>query len=1270
MGILDEAPNYAAQAQLWQNYWANDEKQQAQRTAGPMAAAGDWEGAGKAALQRGQLPLYQDLHTLHEQSQSKLAQQVLDALSVAKTLQQYHTILDTLTQHGVPGLSKFRVPAGGDFETTKAATLAEFGKYNDYLKQQREAADNARKESELQLRWAQERRNAAEAAKSKATYLGTITQPGVARETAPAFPTPEQTDFASSQFVRPQGVPGVTEAFGDTNVSDTAQQTPSLSEAMLASEGSAMGLGEPIQKETTTGPERKSMIFSNEAGDVSYRDLPEGAEFEGNGKGNKAKKSRDEFWTDFYKENYPNMSPKERADLVKHQIDKESGQVQVMHALQGPEAGANKAALQQAADIKASAHKSQDERLIKDYQDNHNGASWDEAANWLKEFKIKTSPEEREVALVRAEAAKRRTPISEADALEIVKGAGKQDPAAIQVLNGLMGPDHDKYVRALTEKSATELAGKQTVAGIQLAEYFKRNHPEIPEAERQAKAEEFAKNFNARDTEDERLMKRIQDEAAAKSTLFNPVHVPSTLEAYDLIEHAKKRDPAAIQMLDRILGPQGKEVLEAITAKSKAESAGKLPSAQMQLMDYFQKAHKDETPDQIAARVKEFNEHSTEDERLIKRFQKDAEARSTRLHPVHVPTDVEAFDMIKGARKQEPAEIQKIKGIMGEKSEDWLKAIAAKSTAEAAGKSKAPAIEEANRIMAEHANDNEGPWTFTQALEAATKAGHPLTFDETLFKSIQEHNKNLPFNDQVRLFTDLKTKATEGEREKAKIAEEEGLTTLQTEGALAKAKREGLRPNLVYSATRDGKSGLVFVDPDTHEETFQAHPEGVGNVEKINGSAKTANAELEEVRKLQETMQLSFREALAERTRLTTHPSAELQVLNMLQGQHGSLTPDQLIRKRVELETRASPKEAAIRKIMADHPGETYEDAMARASAANQLQPLTKNPETGGWVAHPISGSLNLRKLDERRVSDLKLMRDDLARDPRNAEMTPFQLDVAARAAIKQSGYDAMADSDGKIHYTVADNSAAAVAKQRADTSSLMAHLRERVATDPTLAAQMTWAREATKQNTKTELRENQTYVVDAHVNRIFQLGGGKDLEHPIDSRKREALDQALGFLHSKFGYRIWVGEISPTSDTPPAAMELLSLKKALQAETGRLLSMGMTSNIAHEHAKELGEVVGELQEVPNVKALFHQLDAITGITSAVRNLPLLSTDPLEAQMKVNERLAANKESAPPSKAAVEQIPVPNTPLTASDGHKYWKVLSPDGTRAEWKRID
>jgi hypothetical protein len=776
MGILDEAPNYAAQAQLWQNYWANEEKQQAQRTAGPLAASGDWAAAQRAALQRGQLPLYQDLQTLHDQSQAKLAQQVLDATQAAKTPQQYHAILDTLSQHGVPGLSKYRVPANGDFETTKAATLAEFGKYNDYIKAQQAAAAEQRRESEMQLRWAQERRAAAEAAKSKATYLGTIAQPGVTQEATPAMPkVPEGTqamwgikplrsdlgapssaativDPSVSYAADPEGaratIPGAAIAYPDNGPT-------SLSQMMLAPSGPTTGLGQETPTPTVAkeGSERKSMVFADESGNVRYEPLPEGAEFEG--KGNKAKQTRDEFWTDFYKQYYPNMSPQDRANAVKHQIDKESGQIQVMHALQAPEAEKNKEALQEAAEIRASGQKTKEQKLADEYQDIHHGSTREEALNWVKDF--------------------------------------------------------------LTKEPPTEI--------------------------------------------------------------------------------------------------------------------------------------------------------------------------------------------------------------------------------------------ERNRIMK-------------------------------------------------------------------------------------------------------------------------------------------------------------------------------------------------------------------------DHPGETYEQAMMRGAAAKGLQTLTQDPNTKAWTATPVTGSLNLRKLDEKRTSDLQLVRNDLLKDPANAGMSAAQADAAAKQILRQSGYNVEADSDGTLHYTVADNSSAAVTKQRADAATMMSNLHQRVATDPTLAAQMSWAKEATKQNVKTEGRENQTYIVDAHVDGIRDLAGGPDYEHVTDPQKRKDLDQALGFLHSKLGYRIWVGEVMPSSGVPPAAMSLISYKKALQAETGRLLSMGMTSNIAHEHQKELGEVVGELQEVPTVENLYKQLNTVKGITTAIRKLPPIPTDPIEAQKHISERLAEGRPIASSPKDVLSQVPVPNVPITASDGHQYWKVLSPDGAKAEWKRVD
>jgi hypothetical protein len=1062
MGILEEAPNYAAQAQLWQNYWANDEKQQAQRTAGPMAAAGDWEGAQRAALQRGQLPLYQDLQTLHDQSQARLAQQVLDATQAAKTPQQYHAILDTLGQHGIQGLSKYRIPAGGDFETTKAAALAEFGKYNDYIKRQREAAEEQR-------RVAKAAQDAADAEKSKHTFIGTITQPGVTRETVPEMSQPY---WAAQPSGRPQGVAGVTAARGAPEISAATQlitpaEAPSLAQTMLAPSGPTSGLGQPIPAPTKeVGPERKSLAFVDEYGNVKYEPLPEGAEIEG--KGSK-KKSAAEYWTDYFKEADPTAPPDVIAERVRRQMQKDSAQVQMLHEVTGPEGERAKQGLTAISEARNAGKSSQDERLIKQYQQEHQGATWDEATAWLKGFKEKSSPEEREAALVRAEALRQGKPISEQDALEIVKGAGKQDPASVQILNGLMGPDHDKYVQALTEKSKADAAGKLPTGDIQLMEYYEKHHPEVPKEEMEAKKQEFAKSFKERSTEDERIIAKIQNEAKARSTIFNPVHVPTTEEAFDLIKSAGKQDPAAIQMLDRILGPEGPKVLAAIEARSRAE---------------------------------------------------------------------------------------------------------------ASGKPKSPIIEAATRIMNEHAHDIDGPMTFQEAYKLAAKEGHPQPLEAELFQAIKDNNPNLSFNDQLRLFTDLRTKLGEGEREKAKIAKEEGLNTLQTEAALAKAKREGIRPDLVYSATRDGKPGLVFVNPDTHEETFQAHPEGVGNVEKIGSAAKDGNAELTEVKRIMDEKKLNFTDALAERTRLTTHPSAALQAINTLHDEDKSLTPTDLLKKYAGL-TAKSQSAAAIQtqndfeeRLHKDFPNATIPKTLVPGlyEAVKRGAVIVPTASGGVTTAEDFIGGSKAAQTAEK--TDIAQQGLDLRQQQFGLSQAKFDFDKD----LKTKNLDFLNRKFGWQQYTQGLDY---VQKKKA---------MEALAT----------------QDAKAGLRISAGLTLTGHIKQLSDEA----------SADPTATDQVIGWLASKGTWQNAKNELAEMFADPQGyaqsnkrsekfiriAMGLASL----DAEVDRAYFQGQ-GNLAEETRKRLDALVLGLRNAPNTEVFLSGLNAFQGYVNEIVDTALPS---------------------------------------------------------------
>jgi hypothetical protein len=391
------------------------------------------------------------------------------------------------------------------------------------------------------------------------------------------------------------------------------------------------------------------------------------------------------------------------------------------------------------------------------------------------------------------------------------------------------------------------------------------------------------------------------------------------------------------------------------------------------------------------------------------------------------------------------------------------------------------------------------------------------------------------------------------------------------------------------------------------------------------------------------------------------NPSAELQGINALKTLYPDENFEQLTKRWVGLHEKKSDKDKEIAAIMDAHPGETKEDAYARQAALNKLTVLKKDPTTGEFKAIPIEGTIEKQKLDKPlkagNESDLTKVVKALGNDPRYKDIPEVDRYNIAKSILNQKGYNVHIANDGNLAFQAAENSEADIKKKTEDLRERQLALRERVATDPLLSAQMTWARETAKYNVKTVGREAQTIVLDNHINGVVDLAGGADPKKAENPQKRRDLESAIGFLNAGLGLRIWRGEISPTSKVPQAAMSLLQYKHAIQAEAARVLSMGMTGNIAHEHAVELGRIVGDLEKAPSVEALLAQVKTVKEITHAIRTLPMLPADAFEAQKMLSSRQEEPDHAK--AKSMADEI-------TGKDSEGVYTYK--DGTTRRWKK--
>ncbi len=1244
MGVLDEVPNLADQSQKWSNYWQNQSKWESERAAGQALSSGNFEQAQKEAASRGNIGLYEDIHTIQQKRQLEVGQKMLAVVQSAKTPQQYHSLIDTLTQHGVAGLNKYRVPPGGDFDTTKNAALAELGQHTEYLKWQQEQA-------------------ALEAEKRKATYRGIMTVPGVPRETpvgpmdmpqagsayAPVTPIPGEPGKTVTNAGAPTAQPPATMSIGDIS-------------SRLGSEMASRGLTPTTTKLGEPGPERKYAYSTTAEGKPVLEDLPEGADFEGTG--NKAKRSDYEIALERVNADPLNAGKSETerarvaADIVKSMKQKDSSDVQMTKLFADPQMAeaANKLYAAKKGPQKTTAVERSADRISSAYEASHNGEKMDPF-----------------------------------QALTLAKQAIEKEPEGIQKLKMLMGPEHDKLLSVIEEDARAEGKIKQPET-MQIARSIQDERrkmgadvPSITDAIREAvkltnkgpstvallnylsglpenqdKSIEEIKNQVVklqRETGAERETRKIGEEEGL-----------STREAIRGRTEAMEKTPTSVKEIEDIK-QAAREVGHPLTddeARAKwaeTKRATHAESADMQMMKY--RSQNEAHANQVDAfmKAKGAKDKTSPMERNILHVQAEAAAAGKPI------SYTDAMRIVGSALKAPSGTVSELQMLLGPDHDRVLKAI--QERAQAQGKGQEPeGIKMAYTIQKDEA-ERGNKISIGDAYDMAKGHGAKESSDEQLMSDIREHNKDKTDAEHREIFRKMKTHISEVEN----IKKETGLDTVGAiaakESAVAKARTEGRTVPQIFQTTKDGVPGTLYVNPMTKEESFTPHPKGIGDVSKYAAKTNRMNAELDEIEKIRkENPGMSELDALTARHNAmmnSKNPSAELQGINALKMQYPNENFEELTKRWVGLHEKKTDKDKQIAAIIDAHPGETKEDAYIRQAALNKLTVLKKDPTTGEFKAVPIEGTIDKQKLDKplkaSNESDLTKVVKALGSDARYKNLPEVDRYNIAKSILNQKGYNVHIADDGNLAFQAAEHSEADLKKQSNDLRERMVDLRTRVATDPTLKAQMTWANETAKYNVKTVGREAQTIVLDNHINGVINLAGGADPKKADDPKKRAALEAGIGYLNAGLGLRIWRGEIAPTSEIPQAAMSVLQYKHAIQAEAARVLSMGMTGNIAHEHAVELGRIVGDLEKAPSVPALLAQLKTVKEITHAIRTLPMLPSDAFEAQKMLSSRQEEPDHAK--AKSMADEITGEGS-RKEMNGNIYQKALNKTGDGVTW----
>lgn len=1236
MGVLDEVPNIPNQMQQWSNFWQNQNKIESEQAAGKALASGNIEQAQKEAASRGNLALYSDLHTMQKQRELELGQKMLAVVQSAKNPQQYHALIDLLTQHGVAGLNKYRVPPGGDFDATKNAALAELGTHTEYLK------------------WQQEQDKLA-AERQKATYRGIITLPGVPRET-PVNPMDLPQEQGASV-----GAPGYLK--GATLGVAPEQPTPTMSigdiSSRLQSEIAGRGLMPETTKKGEPGPERKFAYSTTEAGKPVMEPLPEGAEFEATG--TKAKENIEKQIFDSLRADPANANKTDTeiwsmvAEHVKATKQKESAEVQGMKYM---------AANPQQAEA---------------------------AKNWFiaKKGPEKQSAIERGAARIQAEYASqnpgKQLPIEQA--LDMARRSIKGEPPALAKMHELMGDRHDDVLKAMKEEAQAEGKYLKQPEALQVAQQLMDENPNLSFKEAYGKAmelggkgssdtqllnwiirhnpdisrDELNKEFDklkSHTTEAERTRKSVEEQEGM-----------TTLQATGAIAREKEKTPEQLRMIKEFMSRDGLTWDQAVAKEEAHTRAMKPESADMQMMKYrsLDEAHANQVDAYLKA--KGMKDKTSPMERNVLHVMAEAEAAGKPI------SYTDALRIVGNATKAPNAATSELQMLLGPDHDRVLKAIQERAAAQ--GKGQEPeGIKMAHAIQEDEAKRGN-KLSLADAYDMAKGHGAKESSDEQMLNDIREHNPGAS-EDKVReIFREMKTHISDVDR----IRKETGLDTIASiaakESAVAKARAEGRTVPQIFQTTReiDGKTvpGTLFVNPVTKEETFTPHPNGIGDVSKYAARTSRMSAELDEIEKIRKEnpgmSELDALKARANAAAATKNPSAELQGINALHQLYPKENFEQLTKRWVTLHEKKTDKDKEIAAIQEKYPDETKADAYLRQAAYNKLTVLKKDPETGEFKAVPVEGTIEQQKLNKPlkagNESDLIKVKDALGRDPRFKDVPEVDRFNIAKSMLNQKGYNVHIANDGNLAFQASEHSKADIDAQTADLKKRMVELRERVATDPQLKFHMKFAEEAAKNDVKTLGREAQTVVVDNHMNAAIRLAGGDDPDKPLDAHKRAVLEKAVGLLHSKLGLNYVAEQFGPENEVTMAYRSLSSIRQALQAETSRLLSMGMTGNIAHEHAKELGQIVGNLENINSVRGLLTQLKTLKELTSAIRTLPMIPGDPFEAQKMINDRGKTEEPDHAMAKKWADEITGPNS-RKEINGNVYQKTLNENGNGVIW----
>ena len=234
-----------------------------------------------------------------------------------------------------------------------------------------------------------------------------------------------------------------------------------------------------------------------------------------------------------------------------------------------------------------------------------------------------------------------------------------------------------------------------------------------------------------------------------------------------------------------------------------------------------------------------------------------------------------------------------------------------------------------------------------------------------------------------------------------------------------------------------------------------------------------------------------------------------------------------------------------------------------------------------------------------------------------------FEKDVNGIPHLKTGG------TEGTRAYAETPEGARALAVARGTADPELQRQLAAARNDPNILYQKALAQGIGKKDADNLGRVQQVDAVHGHINMVEDSVGGRELDEsklsPAQLEKRRTAESGLGYLRSKTGYGIIMGEIAPQSDTPDFIRNLSQTQTMIEGELTRLATMGQGA-VAQGIREHLQKTVSDLTSAPSVKNLLSATKTMNDMADVIAHMPMIGQP---APGLINPTLRGNSAATP-----------------------------------------